>query len=99
MITYVRVRAIRGGQYKGAIEFSRRYKDFVQSALGVEINFGAELGRVGTLVTLSQFENAAAWENALNTLRSNPEYIELLDESFKYFEDEIVEHLVTEVPV
>ena len=99
MITYVRVRNIKGGQYQGAIEFCRRYKDFVQAALGTEVNFGAELGRLGTLVSISQFENAQAWENALNTLRKNPEYVELLDESFKYFEDEVIEHLVTEVPI
>jgi hypothetical protein len=99
MITYVRVRTVKGGKYQAAIEFSRRYKDFVQSTLGAEISFGAEVGRLGTVVSIAQFENAQAWEDALNALRSNPEYVQLLDESFKYFEDEVVEHLITELPI
>lgn len=99
MVMYVRIRTVKAGKFQGAIEFLRRYKDFTQTALGTEVKFGAEVGQLGRIVSIANFENAQAWEDALNNLRSNPEYVQLLDESAAYFEDEVAEHLVTEVPL
>jgi hypothetical protein len=48
---------------------------------------------------MSNFENAQAWEDALSALRANDSYVELMDESFNYFEDEITEHLVVGLPI
>jgi hypothetical protein len=98
MITYVRVRHIKAGKYQGAVEFLSKYKQFVQSELDVEVNVGTEVGRVGTVVTMVNFDNAQGWEDSLNKLRSSAQYAALLDESFNYFEDEIIEHLVTGLP-
>ncbi len=47
---------------------------------------------------MSHFDTAQAWEDSLNKLRSNTQYVELVDESFNYFEDEITEHLVVDLP-
>ncbi len=99
MVTYVRVRHVKAGKYQGALEFIKKYKEFIKSEFGVDANFGAEVGRIGTIVSLSQFDNAQAWEDTLNKSRSNAKYAELLDESFNYFEDEIIEHLVVGLPV
>ncbi len=99
MLTYVRVRNVKAGKYQGALEFIKKYKEFIQSELGVDINFGAEVGRVGTIVSMSYFDNAQAWQDSLDKLRSNSQYMELTDESFNYFEDEITEHLIVGLPV
>ena len=99
MVTYVRVRHVKAGEYQGALEFIKKYKEFIKSELGVDTNFGAEVGRVGTVVSMSHFDNAQAWEDSLNKLRSNTQYMELIDESFNYFEDEIIEHLIVDLPV
>ena len=99
MVTYVRVRNVKAGKYQDAIKFLKKYKEFIQSELGTEVSFGAEIGRVGTVVSMSNFENAQAWEDALSALRANDSYVELMDESFNYFEDEITEHLVVGLPV
>jgi len=98
MITYVRVRTVKAGKFQQAIEFLKEYKAFINSQLDTEIRLGAELGRVGTVVSMSTFENAQAWENALNKLRSNSKYIAMLDKSAEYFEDEINEHLIADLP-
>ena len=99
MLTYVRVRTVKAGKYQGALDFIKKYKAFIQSELGVDTNFGAEVGRVGTIVSMSQFDNAQAWEDSMDKLRSNSEYIALTDESFNFFEDDIMEHLVVGLPV
>ena len=98
MVTYVRVRTVKAGKYQGALEFIKKYKEFIKSELGVDTNFGAEVGRVGTVVSMTHFDNAQGWEDSLNKLRSNTGYMELIDESFNYFEDEIIEHLVVGLP-
>lgn len=99
MVTYVRVRVVKPGQFQNAIGFLRKYKDFLATEYRVDVNFGTEVGRLGTVVGITQFDSAQAWEDALNTLRSNPKYIELIDESASIFEAEIEEHLVTELPL
>lgn len=99
MITYVRVRNVKAGKYQDAIKFLKKYKKFIKSELGVDANFGAEVGLVGTVVSMTSFESAQAWEDVLNKMRANDTYISLMDESFNYFEDEIIEHLVTDLPI
>jgi hypothetical protein len=99
MITYVRVRTVKSGNFQGAIGFLRKYKEFIKSELNMDVSLGAEVGRLGTIVSTTRFENAQAWENALNKLRANAKYAELIDESATYFEDEVIEHLVTDVPI
>ncbi len=99
MVTYVRVRIVKAGKYREGLEFLKKYKAFIQSEFGVDVNMGAEIGRVGTIVSMTHFDNAQAWEDSLNKLRSNEQYLDLIDESFNYFEDEIAEHLVTDLPI
>ena len=99
MITYVRVRTVKPGKFQEAIEFLKDYKSFVNSQLDTEIRLGAEVGRLGTIVSMSTFENAQAWEDALNKMRSNSTYTAMLDKSAEFFEDEVTEHLITDVPI
>lgn len=99
MVTYVRVRVIKPGQFQNAINFLRSYKDFIATEFKIDVNFGTEVGRLGTVVAITQFDNAQAWEDALDTLRSNPKYVQFIDQSAAIFEADIEEHLVTDLPL
>ena len=99
MVTYVRVRTIQPGQFENAVNFLREYKGFLKSEYDMDVNFGTEVGRLGTVVGLTQFENAQQWEDTLNTMRTNPRYIELMDMGASIFDGEIQEHLVLDLPL
>lgn len=99
MITYVRVRTIKPGQFQAAINFLKDYKGFIQSETGKDIRFGTEVGRLGTVVSSSSFENAQELEEMLGKLRTNSNYVAMIDQSAQYFEDEVSEHLIMELPL
>ena len=49
MVTYVRVRTIKPGQFENAVNFLREYKGFLKSEYDMDVNFGTEVGRLGTM--------------------------------------------------
>jgi hypothetical protein len=99
MVTYVRIRTIKPGQFENAVNSLRKYKEFLSAEYDMDVNFGTEVGRLGTVVGLTQFENAQQWEDALNSLRGNSKYVGLIDESASFFEVEIEEHLILDLPL
>lgn len=97
MITYVRARRVKAGKFQDAISFLKEYSAFIESELDQKLNLGVEMGRLGTVISSMQFDNAQDWENAMNKLRSNPNYVAILDQSSACFEDEVREHLIQDL--
>lgn len=98
MLTHVRTRTIKAGKFQSAIRFLKEYKAFVESELDQKMQLGVELGKLGTIVSAVRFDNAQAWEDGLNKLRSSDNYAAILDQSAEFFEDEVVEHLISDIP-
>lgn len=99
MVTFIRVRNIQPGQYANAVAWLKKYKDFAVKQGATGLRFGAEVGRVGRIVSMVDFEDAKTMEDALNQMRGDPKYAELLDESAAIFDGVIDEHLILELPV
>lgn len=99
MITHVRTRTIKAGKFRKAMEFLKSYKAFVESETGKEMRLGVEVGRLGTIVTTVVFENAQEWEDTLSKLHASSDYAGIIDQSADYFEDEVTEHLISDIPI
>ena len=99
MPTYVRVRTVKPGQFQGAINFLKEYRGFLESELQTDVRVGTEVGRMGTIVTAIDFDNAQAMEDALKKLRGNQNYVRMIDDSARFFADQVDEHLIMEIPL
>jgi hypothetical protein len=99
MISYVRVRTIKAGKFGKAKEFLKDYIGFVKNEIGVDVRLGVEVGKLGTITFMSTFDNAQAWEEAMSKMRSSANYTAMIDQSAEFFEAEVVEHLIAELPM